>query len=216
MNDQVVIKENYFTEKDVATMLYYPAKIQKPSPMANMGGSLGFETSVEADKVSMDYPIVKLTGDPENDSSIIKLTEAVLAVKNEMEEFFGLELSMVNCNYAYMLPGASNPLHSDSTHLDGTPYHENEEVEYSALIYLNDSSVDYEGGDIFFPLQKITVSPKKGMIVFFRGDQYHPHEVTEITKGERRAIVLFFAVKGNVSDRPLFSDEHSGVPVKAD
>jgi predicted 2-oxoglutarate/Fe(II)-dependent dioxygenase YbiX len=215
MADQIVVKEGYFSPEEVFVMLRYPDKIKKPSPMPNMEGAFGFETSAEADQMSMEKPVTQLVDDLEDNESILKVTESVLKVKKEMEEFFGLGLSMTNCNYAVMLPGAFNPMHSDSSQLDGTPYHENEETEYSALIYLNDSGIDYEGGDIEFPLQKTVVSPKSGTVIFFKGDHYHPHEVKVVTKGERKALVLFFGLKGNVSGRPLFSDEYSGVPVPA-
>jgi len=210
---QPVVIENYFSNEDIATMLRYPTKIQKPAHLPNMEGAFGFETSLEADQMSMSRPIAALTGNLDDDASILKLTEAVLAVKAEMEKFFGLELSMTNCNYAAMLPGGFNPMHSDDSQLDGTPYHENEETEYSALIYLNESGEDYEGGDILFPLQETVIAPKRGMVVFFKGDYHHPHEVTVVTSGERKALVLFFGRKGNVSSRPLFSDEYSGVPL---
>jgi predicted 2-oxoglutarate/Fe(II)-dependent dioxygenase YbiX len=215
MSDQLVIKENYFTNEEVNTMLRYPTKIQRPSQLPNMDGALGFETSAEADQMSMENPVARLTNNLDDNESILKITESVLRVKAEMEEFFQLELSMTNCNYAVLYTGGLNPMHSDSSQLDGTPYHENEETEYSALIYLNESGVDYEGGDIVFPLQKTVISPKAGMVVFFKGDYHHPHEVKVVTSGERKALVLFFGRKGNVSSRPLFSDEHSGVPVPA-
>ncbi len=216
MKNQPVIIENYFTDEEVDRMLYYADKIKAPGQLGLIGGSYGFRTSGEADRMSIDNPIVPLTGDFDNDQSILEFTKACLAVKKEVESFFDLELSFTNCMYAYMLPGASNPLHSDNSQLDGTPYHEAEETDYSALIYLNDSGTDYEGGDISFPLQEITISPKKGMIIFFKGDHHHPHGVDEVTKGERKTVVLFFANKGNVSDRPLFLDEYSGVPIDSE
>lgn len=197
-------------------MLHYVEKIKEPGHVANMGGAFGYTTSAEADRLSLENPIARLTGDPDNDASILGFTGAALAVKKEMEEFFNLELSFTNCMYAYMLPGAINDLHSDNSRLDGTPYHEDEETDYSALIYLNSSGTDYKGGDLYFPLQKLTISPKSGMVVFFKGDYHHPHGVTEVFKGERKAMVLFFARKGNVSDRPLFQDEYSGIPVGTD
>jgi hypothetical protein len=211
MEAMPVVKENYFTSEEVDKMVYYPAKVQRPNDMPGMGGALGFETSAQADRVSMENPLSPLTGVLEDDESILKLTEGVLAVKKDMEKFFGLEMSMTNCNYMYMRAGAVNELHSDTTDLDGNPYHEEEETEYSALIYLNDSGVDFEGGDIYFPLQEKVISPKRGMVIFFKGDQHHPHGITEVTSGERRVVVLFFGRKGNVSDRTLFLDEHSGV-----
>ena len=208
---QPVILEGYFTSVDAATMAYYPRKIQKPSQVKQIDGCYGYETSAEADQLSAENPLADLTGNPEEDASILKATQGVLDVKGEMEKFFGIELSLANCNYAAMLEGASNPLHADSSQLDGTPYHDDEEIEYSGLIYLNDSGVDYEGGDIVFPLQDVRISPKSGTVVFFKGDQYHPHGVEPVISGERRTMVLFFARKGNVSNKALFSDEHSGV-----
>jgi hypothetical protein len=208
---QPVILENYFTREEANLMSYYAKKIQKPSQVPHMDGSFGYETSIEADQLSIENPLAALTGDPEDDASILKATQGVLDVKEEMEKFFGIELSLANCNYAAMLTGASNPLHADSSELDGTPYHDDEEIEYSGLIYLNDSGADYEGGDIVFPLQDVRISPKAGTVVFFKGDKHHPHGVELVTSGERRTLVLFFAIRGNVSGTPLFSDKHSGV-----
>lgn len=216
MSDEVVIKENYFTDEEVATMLYYVEKIKEPGHVANMGGAFGYTTSADADRLSLENPIAPLTGDSNNDASILGFTRAALSVKKEMEEFFGLELSFTNCIYAYMLAGAVNGLHSDNSKLDGTPYHEDEETDYSALVYLNSSGTDYKGGDLYFPLQEITLSPKSGMVVFFKGDYHHPHGVTEVFIGERKAMVLFFARKGHVSNRPLFQDEYSGIMPGAD
>jgi len=209
---QPVILENYFTDEEVARMLRYPLKIQKPAHLPNINGAFGYETSVQADQMSMEKPIAPLGSDLEDNESILELTKAVLRVKEEMEKFFGLELSMTNCNYAELLPGAFNPLHADNSRLDGTPFHEDEETEYSGLIYLTESEVDYKGGYLVFPLQDLSIAPKRGTVIFFRGDHFLPHKVTTVTEGKRRALVLFFARKGNVSSRPLFSDENSGVP----
>jgi predicted 2-oxoglutarate/Fe(II)-dependent dioxygenase YbiX len=216
MSDQVVVIEKYFTNEEVSEMLHYAEKIKSPGHIDNIGGAYGFRTSVEADRLSLDNPITQLTGNTSDDNSILAFTQGAIRVKKEIERSFGLELSFTNCMYAYMLPGATNPLHSDNSRLDGTPYHEDEETDYSALIYLNDSGTDYKGGDIFFPLQDLTISPKSGTVIFFKGDYHHPHGVTEVTEGERKTIVLFFALRGNISDRPLFSDEYSGVPVEAE
>lgn len=212
MNDQPVVVENYFTDEEVEIMLYHPTSIQKPTQMPFMGGAYGFETSAAADSLSMTNPVSPLTGDPKTDESILKFTEAVLAVKKEVEKFFGLEMSITNCNYMYMQPGAENGLHADTCELDGSRFQEEEEeTEYSALIYLSESGKDFEGGDIYFPLQDLVIAPKRGTIIYFKGDHHRPHGVTKVTKGERRVVVLFFGPKGKVSNKVLFSGEHSGV-----
>jgi predicted 2-oxoglutarate/Fe(II)-dependent dioxygenase YbiX len=209
---QPVIIENYFTSEEATLMASHARKIQRPSQVPNIDGAYGFETSAQADRLSLEVPIAELTGDPEDDASILKFTQSVLDVKKDMEKFFGIELSLTNCNYAAMLPGSLNPLHSDSTELDGRAYHDDEETQYSALIYLNSSGEEYEGGDILFPKQKTRISPKVGTVVFFKGDHHYPHQVEKVISGERRTIVMFFGVKGHVSDRALFSDKYSGVP----
>jgi hypothetical protein len=212
LGNQPVILESYLTEDEVELVLRYPTKIQKPAHNPLMLGAFGYETSLQASQISMENPVTQLTGNPEDDESILKFTSSVLSVVGDMEKFFGIEMSITNCNYVVMLPGAGIPVHADDSFLDGTPYHENEETEYSAIIYLNTSGVDYKGGEISFPLQDVVVAPKTGMVVFFKGDYHLPHGVSTIESGERKTIVIFCARKGNISDRPLFSDEHSGVP----
>lgn len=214
MNKQPVILDNYFSQDEVDQMLYALDKMKKPSHAPNMMGTLGFRTSIEAASVSMDNPVTGLTGDKEVDASILKTTESILRVKDEMEKFFDMELSMINCNYTAMFAGASNPLHADSSNLDGTPVPESKELEYSALIYLNDQGVDYTGGVLSFPLQDLNVQTKTGMVVFFKGDYNYPHEVSVVESGERKVIILFYARGGNISNVPLFSHAGAGVPVE--
>jgi predicted 2-oxoglutarate/Fe(II)-dependent dioxygenase YbiX len=67
-----------------------------------------------------------------------------------------------------------------------------EDLEFSALVYLNTCGVDYAGGNIYFPNQNIDLMPKAGQMIFFRGDIDHPHGVSEVTSGKRYALVLFY------------------------
>jgi hypothetical protein len=80
--------------------------------------------------------------------------------------------------------------------LDGSSWNDGsgreDELEYSALLYLSDYGTDFTGGEIIFPKQNLTIYPTKGMLVFFRGDLEHPHEVNTIISGNRYAIVTFF------------------------
>jgi hypothetical protein len=70
------------------------------------------------------------------------------------------------------------------------------------LAYLND--VD-EGGEIFFPLQNITLKPKKGRVVVFPVGYTHPHEV--LPTGSDRYILQtwitdphFLVVRASMND----------------
>lgn len=214
LGEQPVIIKNHLSKADSDLVLKYLDKIEKPSPSEGMGGALGYRTSLEADAMSMENPVQPLTGDSSDDAAILKITEIVLRAKIEMEEFFEMKLSLVNCNYTVMREGAQNYLHADSSELNGDPIPESKELEYSALIYLNDQGSDYTGGNLFFPLQDIKLSTKCGDLIFFKGDYTKPHGVTVVESGARKLLVLFLTRGGNTSDEPLFLHPGAGVPVE--
>lgn len=208
----IVIIENFVSKKDCLIITNELDKLCKPHPhLFGYLSALGFETSNKASLLSMDNPIVPKTGDDDKDNASLLLTSYILKLKDAMENHFVEKMSLVNCNYVQMTMGASNDLHSDSTDLDGKPYHDAEELEFSGLIYFNDHDKDFTGGDIVFPNQEIIIKPKAGTAVFFRGDKDHPHLVEIVRSGSRKNLVAFFARYDNVSDRMLFFDRHSGI-----
>jgi Rps23 Pro-64 3,4-dihydroxylase Tpa1-like proline 4-hydroxylase len=214
MSNQPVIIENLFSPEELDKILYY-CYIAERQSNAHTGitGAFGVRTSLEADKISRGEPIVPLTGDAREDESIWAITEAFLRSKAEVEKFFGQEMSFTNAMYAGMPEGTKNPLHYDNHSIyNDKPNNEDEESEWSAILYLNECGKDYEGGQIRFPKQDLTIAPKAGMLVLFEGTLEYPHEVLEVTSGHRRTLVLFLGKKGNVSDRALFLYEVAGTP----
>lgn len=207
----VSIVENFLSDQDCKKISLYLDGISAANQVPHYLVALGFETSNQASAVSLDNPVLPLSDNTLHNEVSLLVTESIMRLKEKMQEAFGEKISLINCNYVQMTKGASNPLHADRTHLDGTPYHDGEELEFSALIYLNDIDVDYTGGEITFPLQDLTIKPKTGMAVFFKGDVEHQHEVFEVLSGVRKNIVLFFGKYGNTSDNVFFGDEHSGV-----
>lgn len=207
----VKVIENFLSKDECKKISSYLDGISEANQVPHYLVALGFETSNQAASVSIDNPVLPLSDNTLHNEVSLLVTESILKLKDEMQIFFDEQLSLINCNYVQMNVGASNPLHADRTHLDGTPYHDGEELEFSALIYLNDHGDDYTGGEINFPLQNKLVEPKSGMAVIFRGDVDHQHEVFEVKSGIRKNIVLFFGKYGNTSDNIFFGDEHSGV-----
>lgn len=124
-------------------------------------------------------------------------SETINRVAEEINKFYNVDVVAINPMMAQISKGGSNPgLHCDAVQLDGTPWDDGnvmlEDLEFSALVYLNSSSEDYSGGQIYFPNQELEVFPKTGQMIFFRGDVNHPHGVSEVTSGERYALVLFY------------------------
>lgn len=138
-------------------------------------------------------------------------TEVVNNVAKDIGSFYGVEAVPASAIFAEVTEGGKNGLHCDSVMLDGTPWDDGndslKDLEFSALVYLNTSGIDYEGGQVEFPNQKITVTPQAGKLVFFRGDIDHPHEVFEVTAGKRYTLVLFYGRADKVEQYQRYKNE---------
>lgn len=66
-------------------------------------------------------------------------------------------------------------------HIDDEAYERNH-YHIASILYLND---DYEGGEIVFPNQGLSLKPKAGDFIAFPGNKNYPHGVKEIFSGER-------------------------------
>jgi predicted 2-oxoglutarate/Fe(II)-dependent dioxygenase YbiX len=90
--------------------------------------------------------------------------------------------------------GDCHPAHADSESRNDegiwTPNHTSYHYG-AAVLYLNNSGVDYEGGVLRFPLLEQEIIPQAGMLVGFMCDRNYQHEVTTILKGRRYAISIW-------------------------
>jgi predicted 2-oxoglutarate/Fe(II)-dependent dioxygenase YbiX len=81
------------------------------------------------------------------------------------------------------------------------PYHYDLEItfikekikvsHFAVLIYLND---DFEGGELVFPLQNITIKPEKGMMVIFPTSYMYPHAVSPVFSGKRYSVRMSYVL----------------------
>lgn len=125
-----------------------------------------------------------------------QLLSVVALSKMRIEQEYDVIIGNFEVGVVKMTEGAFNGLHSDMYNLDGTDWDDSsdrrDELEFSAIAYLSDYGTDFTGGEIVFPQQNLTVRPKSGSLVFFRGDLDHTHKVRHVLGGERLAIVMFF------------------------
>ena len=56
----------------------------------------------------------------------------------------------------------------------------------SLVAYLND---DYEGGELYFRLQNLTIKPKAGDLYVFPSNYMYPHQAKEVKSGTKYCIV---------------------------
>lgn len=205
----VQVLDNYISEDDCNKYISNFKDMLRKEPRDHMWSAFGQPNSMTASKINKDNPLHILTGNEEVDESLIKASILVNDVREEMERFYGVELDLANVTFSKMEPGGFNPLHSDSTKLDGSPWRDDgipEELEYSALVYASDYGKDFFGGEIEFPKQGLKIEPKKGTLVFFKGDVEHIHEIYKVTAGERYTFILFYARRGNVSGETFFTN----------
>ena len=142
-------------------------------------------------------------------------TETINRVAKEINNFYNVDVVPLNPMFAEISKGGKNDgLHCDSVQLDGTPWEDGnillEDLEFSALVYLNTCGEDYDGGKIFFPNQELEIAPKIGQMIFFRGDIDHPHGVSEVTSGRRHALILFYGRSDKVK---LYLQYKAGKPM---
>lgn len=106
------------------------------------------------------------------------------------------QVKLNRVNYQILVEGQELGYHSDKNGAYGDTM---DYDGYSALVYLTD---DYEGGEILFyndnsgnPENAAYYHPKAGTMLYFRGDDEHPHSVNKILSGERANLILFYDVK---------------------
>jgi len=208
MSDPVIL-DGFISDELSVEFCSFLDPICKPSPRLGMSGALGYNTSTEAAEVGKTRRAINGFDGTEHESTVLKIEQMYADVQKALEEHFGMEMDLVNCNYQVLTEGGENPMHSDSTKLDGSPWRDDgvpEELEYSALLYLNNYEEDFQGGEVYFELQDVLVKPKRGQLLFFKGDVEHIHEVRKVLGGARKNFVFFFARKGNISEKNFFND----------
>jgi hypothetical protein len=100
-------------------------------------------------------------------------SDRYLAGNNLDKNRYNLELNQVPIKKWNQ--GQSMGPHFDGQDGDST-------LAFSLVAYVND---DYEGGEIHFPNQNITIKPKAGSLIMFPSQQPYVHEVMPITSGTR-------------------------------
>jgi predicted 2-oxoglutarate/Fe(II)-dependent dioxygenase YbiX len=93
-----------------------------------------------------------------------------------------------------MRVGDCHPAHADNESCNDEGVWTANHTSYhygAALLYLNNSGIDYEGGVLRFPSFEQEIIPQAGMLVGFMCDRNYQHEVTPVEQGRRYAISVW-------------------------
>ena len=131
------------------------------------------------------------------------MQQARFVIAYRIAEHFGVEGRLYSDSQQLVLwnEGHSMPVHVDNAHPDGSK-HGTPHRDFAAVLYLNE---EFEGGEVFFPLQGVRLKPSTGLLIGFRGTAESPHGVTTVRKGERFTMPCWYSLDPSVAERSMFT-----------
>lgn len=116
----------------------------------------------------------------------------LIALDQKLYAIFNKALNAYKAHFKY-----DNNLNDSGYHLlryqNGQKYDEHFDGHHriiSGIIYLNS---DFKGGELWFPIQKITVKPEPGMLVMFPSNFVYLHTMLPVNKGTKYDIMTWFS-----------------------
>jgi hypothetical protein len=195
----IVELENFMT-KDEIDFLEHAAKSitiwDISETHVNENGTVTYDSDYWKDRVANRSSLDK------NDPRIGPVIEGLFKrLKPIIENFFSVEVVPTGQSIVKWLPGQFQNPHADKELHEGPDAglpNDFPHYDLSSLFYLND---DYEGGELYFPLQDIKFKPKRGAAYFFPGDKNYIHGVTEIKSGLRFTCPFFWEILKHTGER---------------
>lgn len=192
--DNVVELENMVTEEEQHYLLTF-AKNNKiwdiTESQWNENGNIIYDHRVWEDRVATKDTLLK--ADPSGE--VVRILDRVIErMTPHIREKFQVEVRPTDAAIVRWPVGAMQFPHADKELHEGpdagTP-NEFPWYDIGTVFYLND---DYEGGELFFPLQNIKFKPKPRAAYYFPGDKNYIHGVTKVTSGTRYTAPFFWTI----------------------
>lgn len=117
-----------------------------------------------------------------------------------IEDFFKVRVQPTGQTIVKWNPGQFQMPHADKELHEGPDAglpNDFPNYDIASLFYIND---DYEGGELYFPHQKIQFKPKRGAAYFFPGDMNYVHGVTQIKSSFRYTCPFFWEILEHTGD----------------
>jgi hypothetical protein len=186
ISDGIFLVKGYISKDTAKFLIDAIAPYLVETPRYNIyGGPMG-EHLVNPDSVS------HYKDSSEYNMAIDIYNGLIFSINNIVSEKFKEQHKVKSYFFSCMLPGSLNDIHMDNHHEDENGIiHVREKYisNKSGLLYLND---EYQGGELVFPKQGISIKPEAGSLIFFEGDYIKPHGVNQIVSGSRYNLVTFY------------------------
>jgi hypothetical protein len=198
-SDMIFELENFITEEE----LEFLEKAAKSLTIwdvteshVNENGTVVYDSDYWVDRVATQSTLNK--NDPRISPLIIKLFDRL---KPTVEKFYNVKATSTGACIVKWSIGQFQKPHADKELHEGPDAglpNDFPNYDIASLFYLND---DYEGGELYFPLQGVQFKPKKGAAYFFPGDKNFIHGVTPVQKGLRFTCPFFWEITEHTGDR---------------
>jgi hypothetical protein len=197
--EMIVELENFMTEEEIIFLEKAAKSLtiwDVTQSHVNENGTVVYDSSYWKDRVATQPTLDK--NDPTISPVIAGLFERLKPI---IEDFYKVKVTPTGTTIVRWLPGQLQNPHADKELHEGPDAglpNDFPNYDLSSLFYLND---DYEGGELYFPLQGIKFKPKKGAAYFFPGDKEYVHGVTEIKNGIRYTCPFFWEITEHTGDK---------------
>lgn len=196
--ENIVTCENFLTQEEQEKLTKYAfgnTIWDYTEDHFNENGTVIYEANYWKDRVATHDSLLK--GDPEILDLVNKMIDRLQPV---VEAHFKVKVQPTGPAIVRWPVGTRQDPHADKELHDGPDAGKPNDFPHydiGSIFYFNE---DYEGGELYFPLQDIEFKPKAGNAYFFPGDKNYIHGVRPITAGNRFTSPFFWTILEHTGD----------------
>lgn len=197
--DNIVELENFLTPEERKTLTDFAMNNKVwdvTETHVDEDGLVLYDANIWSDRVATYFSLMK------SDPSILLLIEDMIRrLKIEVDKFFEVDVRETGPAIVRWPIGARQEPHADKEfHIGEERGRANDFPHYdiASLFYFNDN---YEGGELYFPVQGIEFKPKAGAAYFFPGDRHYVHGVRPVKSGHRFTSPFFWTIMRHTGER---------------
>jgi hypothetical protein len=193
--DMIVELENFMTEEEQEFLFNFASNnttwdytISKK----NENGTVIYDANIWEDRVATLHTLQKI-----NPKVIDVVQKMFDRLKVKVDEFYNVDAMATSPAIVRWPVGTRQEPHADKELHEGPdagkpnafPYY-----DIASIFYIND---DYEGGELYFPIQGIEFKPKARAAYFFPGDMNFIHGVRPVLNGCRYTSPFFWSIRSH-------------------
>ena len=190
--NMIVELENFMTEKEQEFLFNFALNNNNwdyTESKKNKNGTVIYDANIWEDRVATLHTLQQT-----NQKVIDTIYEMFARLKNKVDNFYNVNAQATSPAIVRWPVGTRQEPHADKELHEGPdagtpnafPYY-----DIASIFYIND---DYEGGELYFPLQGIEFKPEPGNAYFFPGDKNYIHGVRPVISGTRYTSPLFWTI----------------------